>query len=81
MRVFGRSPSGAHAKLGLICEELLTQAGSGPPSGGFGPNDRAFAWNLVHDGRVNPDWAEYWYQEYGSPVSPEIGRASCRERV
>jgi hypothetical protein len=63
MRIFGRNSSGPYDKLGLICEELLTEVR-------FGANDRGFAWNLVHDGRVNPDWAEYWYREYGAPVSP-----------
>ena len=69
MRVFGRNPSSTQAKLGLICEELLTQAR-------YNFNDRAFAWNVVHDGRVNPDWAEYWYREYGTPTSPDSLRSS-----
>jgi hypothetical protein len=36
MQTFGRSSSASYAKLGLICQEPLTQAS-------FGANDRAFA--------------------------------------
>ena len=63
MRAFGSNSSGICANLGLICEEILTEAS-------FGPNDRTFAWNLLHDGRVNPEWADYWYRQYGKPISP-----------
>jgi len=63
MRVFGREASGALANLALVCEELLERRDQ--------VNDQAFAWNLIHDLRVNPDWAEYWYQKYGRPPSPD----------
>jgi hypothetical protein len=67
MRIFGRETSRTHASLALICDEILHRSDL---------NDRAFAWNLIYDQRVNEDWAEYWYQEYGQPLAPGALRNS-----
>jgi hypothetical protein len=63
MRIFGSEASPALANLALVCDRLLRLSEQ--------PNDRAFAWNLVHDGRLNEEWAEYWNWSYGRPASPD----------
>src|SRR5580698_7950795 len=67
MRIFGRDTTREHRKLGDICADLT----SSPD-----PNDRAFAWNMLHDRRINEAWGEYWYREYGPARSSQTLRDS-----
>lgn len=67
MRIFGRETSKTHGRLAVVCEEILSSTASSE-------NDRACAWNLLHDQRVVEDWGEAWYLRYGQPVSPAAVR-------
>jgi hypothetical protein len=67
MRVFGRETDRPHAAIALVCDELLHSASL---------NDCAFAWNVIYDHRVNEEWGDHWYREYGQPRSPGALRQS-----
>jgi hypothetical protein len=59
MPIFGRSTPRSHERIGDICVEILTTGHA---------NDRAFAWNMIHEQRVNEDWGEYCIGNMAPPV-------------
>jgi hypothetical protein len=63
MPIFGRNTAKEHRQLGPVCDEILHTTDSTA-------DDRAFAWNLIHEQRVGEDWGEHWFHEYGKPISP-----------
>ena len=60
MRIFGRETAVQHRNLGSVCSDVTSSSD---------PNDRAFGWNMIHEQRVNEGWGEYWYHEYGRPLT------------
>jgi hypothetical protein len=68
-QIFGRETKLEYGILGDVCLNVLTQV---PPE----DNDRAVAWNLMHERRVDDQWGDFWFRQNGQPGSPQTLRDS-----
>jgi hypothetical protein len=69
VKIFGRDTSLSHGEIALACAEMLNAPEDAAERDRV-LNDRALAWNLIHDIRVNEPWAESWNRKYGPVYSP-----------
>ena len=69
MTVFGRPRQDldkrrrVHADMADAFEDILQNTRS--------LNTRSTGWNMMHDQRVNEDWADQWFMNYGRPVTSD----------